>query len=59
MGDVVVSEFVTLDGVFEDPGGSENSRFGFAGGDSTAAFELVDCRPAAQTAILVYGRPRA
>jgi dihydrofolate reductase len=28
MGDVVVSEFVTLDGVCEDPGGSENSQFG-------------------------------
>jgi dihydrofolate reductase len=31
----------------------------FADGDGTAAFELVDCRPAAQTAILVYRRPRA
>ncbi len=28
MGDVVVTEFVTLDGVFEDPGGSESSRWG-------------------------------
>ena len=28
MGDVVVSEFVTLDGVFEDPGGSESSEWG-------------------------------
>lgn len=28
MGDVVVSEFITLDGVFEDPGGSESSQRG-------------------------------
>ena len=28
MGDVVVTEFVTLDGVFEDPGGSESSQWG-------------------------------
>ena len=93
MGDVVVSEFVTLDGVFEDPGGSESSQWGgwafrfdrgpegdkfkveetpnaaamvlgggrrlFSDGNATAAFELVDCRPAAQCAILVYRRPRA
>jgi dihydrofolate reductase len=144
MGDVVVSEFVTLDGVFEDPGGSESSQWGgwafrfdrgpegdkfkveetlnagamllgrktydgfaeawpgrsevdgdllvagsatlvgtllkyqlvdelrlmvfpavlgggrrlFSDGNATAAFELVDCRPAAQCAILVYRRPR-
>jgi hypothetical protein len=25
MGDVVVSEFITLDGVFEDPGGAEDA----------------------------------
>ena len=31
----------------------------FAEGDGTAAFELVDCRPAAQCAILVYRRPQA
>jgi dihydrofolate reductase len=28
MGRIVVSEFVTLDGVMEDPGGAEKSRFG-------------------------------
>ena len=28
MGDVVVTEFVTLDGVFEVPGGSESSQWG-------------------------------
>ena len=28
MADVVVSEFVTLDGVFEDPGGAESSQKG-------------------------------
>jgi dihydrofolate reductase len=31
----------------------------FGQGDGTAAFELVDCRPAAQTAILVYRRAPA
>ena len=55
MGDAVVTEFVTLDGVFEDPGGSESL---FSDSNATAAFELVDCRPAAQCAILVYRRPR-
>src|SRR5918912_741850 len=28
MGNVVVSQFITLDGVVEDPGGSEGSRYG-------------------------------
>jgi dihydrofolate reductase len=28
MGRIVVSEFITLDGVFEDPGGSENTGIG-------------------------------
>src|SRR5665213_4605725 len=28
MGKIVVTEFVSLDGVFEDPGGSEGSRHG-------------------------------
>ena len=28
MGKVVVSEFITLDGVIEDPGGSEGTEFG-------------------------------
>jgi dihydrofolate reductase len=31
----------------------------FADGDGTAAFELADCRPAGQTAILVYRRAQA
>ena len=142
MGAVVVTEFVTLDGVFEDPGGAESSQWGgwafrFDRGPegdkfkvqetmnagamllgrktyegfaeawpgrsdeigfadrmnnmpkyvvsttlsqadwnnstviardvpeavrrlrSEASFELVDCRPAAQCAILVYRRPPA
>jgi dihydrofolate reductase len=37
--------------------GGGRRLFGEAGG--TAAFELVDCRPAAQTAILVYRRAQA
>jgi hypothetical protein len=28
MGKVVVSEFITLDGVIEDPGGAEGTQFG-------------------------------
>lgn len=28
MGKLVVTEFITLDGVMEDPGGAENSKFG-------------------------------
>lgn len=28
MGEIVVSEFVSLDGVFEDPGGAEGFRHG-------------------------------
>ena len=28
MGTIVVTEFVSLDGVFEDPGGSENYEYG-------------------------------
>ena len=28
MGKVVVTEFVSLDGVFEDPGGSEGTELG-------------------------------
>jgi hypothetical protein len=28
MGKVVVSEFITLDGVIEDPGGAEGTEFG-------------------------------
>ena len=50
MGDVVVSEFVTV-----VLGGGRSL---FAGGGGPVAFELVDCRPAAQCAILVYRRTR-
>jgi hypothetical protein len=28
MGTIVVTEFVSLDGVFEDPGGAENYEYG-------------------------------
>lgn len=28
MGNVIVSEFVTVDGVMEDPGGAEKSEYG-------------------------------
>jgi dihydrofolate reductase len=45
MADIVVTEFVSLDGVMEDPGGSENFRhggwsFAFSRGDEGDKFKL-------------------
>jgi dihydrofolate reductase len=45
MGRIVVTEFVSLDGVMEDPGGSENFKYGgwsfeFARGDEGDKFKL-------------------
>ncbi|HST14479.1 MAG TPA: dihydrofolate reductase family protein, partial [Gaiellaceae bacterium] len=45
MGQIVVTEFVSLDGVFEDPGGSENFEYGgwtfeYDRGDEGNAFKL-------------------
>jgi dihydrofolate reductase len=45
MGNVVITEFVSLDGVMEDPGGSENFRhggwsFAFSRGDEGDRFKL-------------------
>ena len=45
MGKIVVTEFVSLDGVMEDPGGSENFKYGgwsfeFARGDEGEKFKL-------------------
>ena len=45
MGRIVVTEFVSLDGVVEDPGGSENFKYGgwsfeFSRGDEGDAFKL-------------------
>jgi dihydrofolate reductase len=45
MGRIVVTEFVSLDGVMEDPGGSENFKYGgwsfeFARGDEGEKFKL-------------------
>ncbi len=45
MGRIVVTEFVALDGVMEDPGGSENAKHGgwsfeFSRGDEGDAFKL-------------------
>jgi dihydrofolate reductase len=49
MGRLVVSEFVTLDGVFEDPGGSEGTEFGgwafqFERGSMGDEFKLDELR---------------
>ena len=45
MGRIVVTEFVSLDGVIEDPGGSENFKYGgwsfeFDRGDEGNKFKL-------------------
>ena len=45
MGRIVVTEFVSLDGVIEDPGGSEDFKYGgwsfeFARGDEGDKFKL-------------------
>ena len=51
MGKLVVSEFVTLDGVFEDPGGAEEAEFGgwafrFERGAEGDEFKLDELRAA-------------
>jgi dihydrofolate reductase len=51
MGDVVVTEFITLDGVIEDPGGAEDFEHGgwsfkFDRGDDGDAFKLDELRAA-------------
>ena len=58
MGKLVVSEFVTLDGVFEDPGGAEGFEFGgwafrFERGSEGDAFKLDELRA---TEALLLGR---
>jgi dihydrofolate reductase len=47
MGKLVVTEFVTLDGVIEDPGGGEGSRYGgwafkFEQGEEGGAFKFAE-----------------
>jgi dihydrofolate reductase len=51
MGRLIVTEFVSLDGVFEDPGGAEGFEHGgwtfrFDTGDEGAAFKLDELRAA-------------
>jgi dihydrofolate reductase len=50
MGNLVVTEFVTVDGVFEDPGGSENTPLGGwqrpLMGDDEAAYKLEELQHA-------------
>lgn len=51
MGDIVVTEFVSLDGVFEDPGGAESYKHGgwtfqFNRGDDGDRFKLDELRAA-------------
>jgi dihydrofolate reductase len=58
MGTIVVTEFVSLDGVMEDPGGSENFRHGgwsfeFARGDEGDKFKLDETL---ETEALLLGR---
>jgi len=58
MGRIVVTEFVSLDGVMEDPGGSENFKYGgwsfeFARGDEGDKFKLDE---ALEAEALLLGR---
>jgi dihydrofolate reductase len=58
MGRIVVTEFVSLDGVMEDPGGSENFKYGgwsfeFARGDEGDKFKLDETL---ETEALLLGR---
>jgi dihydrofolate reductase len=58
MGRIVVTEFVSLDGVMEDPGGSENFRYGgwsfeFDRGDDGNKFKLDETM---DTEALLLGR---
>jgi dihydrofolate reductase len=58
VGRIVVTEFVSLDGVMEDPGGSENFKYGgwsfeFARGDEGDKFKLDE---AVDSAALLLGR---
>jgi dihydrofolate reductase len=51
MGKIVVTEFVSLDGVMEDPGGSQNFKYGgwsfeFNRGDDGDQFKLDEARAA-------------
>jgi dihydrofolate reductase len=58
MGRIVVSEFVSIDGVMEDPGGSEGTRhggwaFGFSRGEEGDRFKLDETM---QSGALLLGR---
>jgi dihydrofolate reductase len=58
MGRIVVTEFVSLDGVMEDPGGSENFEHGgwafeFSRGDEGDQFKLDETR---ESAAMLLGR---
>ena len=58
MGRIVVTEFVSLDGVMEDPGGSENFKYGgwsfeFSRGDEGDKFKLDE---ATESDALLLGR---
>src|SRR5918999_3911781 len=58
MGRVVVTEFVSLDGVMEDPGGAEDFKYGgwsfeFSRGEEGNRFKLDETR---ETEALLLGR---
>jgi dihydrofolate reductase len=58
MGKIVVTEFVSLDGVMEDPGGAENFKYGgwsfeFSRGDEGDKFKLDETR---NSSALLLGR---
>ncbi len=58
MGKVIVTEFVSLDGVMEDPGGAEDFKYGgwsfeFERGEEGEQFKLDETR---ESAALLLGR---
>ncbi len=59
MGRIIVAQFITLDGVVEDPDGSDGTEFGgwaFRHGREAVAGDKFSCGPILQTGIFLFGR---
>jgi hypothetical protein len=59
MGKLVVTEFMTVDGVVEAPGGGEPFERGKDHGAPRRALPLLSRQPAGDCMILTYGSSRA